>query len=289
VVGNIYSFEINGSSVEPRWKYLYCNVSIASSFSPVFQSPLSLKVNDIVHINADEIASKHSSLMRPDSITAKDEMMHRPFHVSGKVWRLHHSTTTKRSIWVELLGKKQNSSKGDVIFIYVTPKCGMDMCTGVNPGDTILFRRVYPVYLWGRLQGFAMTIRSSSVIQERTTSISGGVRLCKIPCVDRASGVFSIWCAYMQRRLAQCFSSTPGLDTITTNCCRFIVDKFSAASMAAFESPVVSDLEELCDADVGPLFAIRGGHDIDWLCSQLPEVSFISCWICWNLHISYQL
>lgn len=268
-VGNIYSFHIYSFSDRNLERGI--KVTLAKSFSFVggSQNP-STKLGPY-QINADEIASKFSYLMRPSSITSKDEIMHRPVDVLGIVWKIHRMTANNTPVWVELSGKKENKGKGDIVFICVYPEDSIvDSCKRIKRGDKVLFRWTYPVYLWGRLHGFAMSIRSSVVIENKYmhSESSYSYEMPTVPCVNKGNAVYLIWCAYVHRRLAQCHLATIGVEFT----CQFIVNHFLMESISSFEKPVLAKLEELCDGDAGPLFAVRGGHDIDWLCSLLPEV-----------------
>ena len=272
-------------------------------------------------INAVDITSKYTELLRPPNTLHRDILMHKPFNIRGQVWKLHIDVPCLDCpVWIEVLGRARGRGRGDVLHIMGTSAAAAtlrNVAKELNRGDVILFRVVYPIYLWGRLQGFAMTARSSCNVLHTasggTASVTGMSRSSRAheggnvqrlvqQTVVRTCAMGRTWLAYVLRRIAQCVSSLPsppgtaptaitsatssrssktappGENTPLVDVCRSLVESLLTPNAAAVlspppERPTPSFLQEFCDDDIGPLWGVRGGDDVDWLCSLLPEVS----------------
>jgi hypothetical protein len=189
--------------------------------------------------HAEEISIKHLNFLRPKSITKKDEYSHQPIHLKGIILKIFHAFNG--ILWIEILGRTQ-FAKGNSFFIYASKLLshskhkGLIDFSSVTIGDSLVFYSVYPVYLWGRLHGFAMTTRSSfethstdskifpSLFPRLRTTLdhsltqqqlqqqraSTELPLSKIDyCfLEKKCSVFIAWSAYVNRRIKQCVSSS---------------------------------------------------------------------------------
>jgi hypothetical protein len=274
---------------------------LSSSPSSNFYSPPLL-------YNAEEIPIKHHHYLRPKSISKKDEFSHQPIHLKGIILKIFHAFDG--ILWIEILGRTQLATKGDSFFVYTSKllshsdKNLIDFST-VTIGDSLVFYSVYPVYLWGRLHGFAMTSRSSFDIHStnsqlfpsllpRSTSIgrktlesslqhaSKLLPLSKTDysLLEKKCSMFLAWSAYVNRRVKQCVSSSSSFRYHSVDYGRIfslVITSLENGSSLFNIPPVILSMEqEFLNPDMGPFYGIRAGQDGDYLCSLLPEVDAFS-------------
>ena len=211
-------------------------------------------------------------------------------------------------LWIEILGRTQ-FTKGDSFFVYTSKllshsdKNIIDFST-VTIGDSLVFYSVYPVYLWGRLHGFAMNSRSSFDIHPSNSLLfpsllprsspvgreifeSSALKALPLSKIDyffleKKCSMLLAWSAYVNRRIKQCVSSSSSFRYHSVDYGRiFSVILTSLHDTSVFfDLPVILSVEqEFVSVDMSPLYGIRAGQDADYLCSLLPEVlidSFIS-------------
>jgi hypothetical protein len=284
--------------------YLYGSISLASSIAFASSSSSS----HLIHM-AENISINHSKYFRPLSISQKDEYSHHPIHLQGIVCRAYQSFN--QIFWIEILNKTKYI-KGESFFIYF-PCDRHHSLSQINfskflVGDSIIFYSVYPIYLWGRLHGFAMTARSWFMTQRISQSFFPSISLhhtSSTPTstqtekqfislkdlhltsslhnlLNRNCSLFLAWSAYVNRRIKQCVSSSSTchyhspdygrLLTLFIFKLNLLLELFQIPNQITFSN-------EFIQKDTGPFFMIRAGQDLDYLCNQLPEVRLTSLFL----------
>jgi hypothetical protein len=280
-------------------RYLYGSTFLSSSISSISSSPYTHTSSHIIY-KAENISLNYPKYFRPHSILEKDEYCHRPIHLQGIICRAYQSF--KQIFWIEILNKTKYL-KGESFFIYFSYRYSYSEInfTSFSIGDSIIFFSVYPIYLWGRLHGFAMTSRSWFQIQRRmgmffpassssldhTAGKKTQTEKQSISCKDlhltsslhnlfhQNCSLFIAWSAYTNRRIKQCVSSSSTCHYHASDHGRLlsIIISILNLPLGLFVIPNhITFGEEFIRRESGPLFTIRAGYDFDYLCHQLPEV-----------------
>lgn len=299
-VGNSYIF--NGHFIYCKdevegtvWYYTGNNCSFTSN-APDKQLLLNKPVNlsergclkDVL-IPVDSILydKAYVSLYEPSSISLKGFYETTEMNITGKVYQFH------KSGWVELvtydtnkpiicLDKKYPLMKSTMgLGLYMTSSQN-NIFMKLNKFTTINAYSVYPMYLWGRLYGFAATVRTHITTHKLSDCDEPEMREKKprIISLNLASEIgdrclmFAMWRSYAVKKIFHGISSTTN-DNETNNLFENMVALCSDKGKTLYDitkRPVVTIIKEFSNPSYTELYTIRAGYDSDLLCSKMPRI-----------------
>lgn len=287
----------------------------------VQECPASVTANDNVSrvlLHTERIVRHHQSFLRPQSVVLRDTLMYTELDIQGELLHTYKLSSFSNGLvseaksnvmgtWLELAGNLlPGGTRGDKFLLYIYPHPAVapagffSQILSFRRGATVIVRNVLPIYLWGRLHGFAATIRSQIALT-RFSPLVGDTLLncptalslnCDIKCLQ-----FTAWRAYCKRRLNQAFP--PGHSQSIINfweegIARSVDASFFNVALGAYHPKIFQRvlkhasqhlevenisinsfpvMEPIYDKNVAELTLVRAGMDGDYLCSQLPEVT----------------
>lgn len=291
-----YQYTDNNSDINQliEFSVIDSDMSCCRQLLESFKSPINLLFIDLTVMISN--ARIYSSFLKPISIVDRGLLSALEVNIRIKVYKCHEDG------WMEV------GPPSFRLFVYMSHYRRNFDVTSIKEGNFIMLLSVLPIYLWGRLQGFACTIRSTissplplslssskclptSVMVSIHSSLRHNLRSqLPIPSdIKKCSYLYNAWKCYQLTKLqAHYFNS----DTIT-RLLNFIVElslssiRLSAADKMSSRDhgltllqlcklPARAIQHEFASASHLELFMIRSGHDSDWLNSQLPQVNFVT-------------
>lgn len=303
IVGNSYTFnghfiyckdEIEGTN----WYYAQndCSFQLNASIKPSIEDKLmTTSINECLKdiiIPVDNILydKAYISLYQPNSISLKGYYETTEMNITGKVYQFH------KSGWIELITYDNNKSiicadkKYPVIKstmglgLYMTPSQNYPFNT-LNKFTIITAYSVYPMYLWGRLYGFAATVRTHIATINTSDAISVGVPdTCRkkprvIPLklsseVGDRCLMFAMWKSYAVKKMFYAVSFTLSendTNIVFKNMLNLCSDKGNTLYDIT-KRPADAVIKEFSNPSYAELYVVRAGHDSDLLCCKMPKI-----------------
>ncbi len=300
IVGNSYTFNGNffccKDEVEGTiWYYSgnNCSFTLNTSDKPLlFNNHIDINrkkcLKDIL-IPVDSILydKAYTSLHAPSSISLKGFYETTEINITGKIYQFH------KSGWVELitydtnrpivcLDKNYPLTKNTMGFgLYMTSSQN-NLFTKLNKFTIINAYSVYPMYLWGRLYGFAATVRTHITTlkspdydePEMRAKKSRIISLNLTSEIEDRCLMFAMWRSYAVKKIFHAISST--LNENDANCLfENMLALCSDKGKTLYDitkRPVETIIKEFSNPSYTELYTIRAGYDSDLLCSKMPKM-----------------
>jgi hypothetical protein len=259
-------------------------------------------------INVEQITSSAFKwLYRPKSIYDREKTMHIEVNIVGKIYRKYHNNGI---LAIELICSTNSSKRSSTSFyIYFSEGSILSpiaqsqtasnntschnilkfLMSSHSLGVEVEFHNLLPVYLWGRLHGFSFTCRSNMLFQSFPISTvvscdtDNTISDVVLP-YSKLCHVYISWYIYYRNRFKCALISSDcsfRKNEITSNDSEDIYNKVSKVLLRntcedIFECKhIPNTISSFPDIHGICLSLVRNDHDIDMLCSILPEVSAI--------------
>jgi hypothetical protein len=168
-----------------------------------------------------------------------------------------------------------------IVNIFVVHHRRSDVFGSLHKGTAIRVSFVFPVYLWGKLSGFAATVRSYIEIVDSHSHSSDTIgrnkpRLRIPPDIKSGCHLYAAWRAYAQRKYHK--SVLNSNVNVPSGLIKFLEHCGSSSDFSISLSDVTrlpsnrSVQEEFAIPNYAELYSVRAGCDADWLSSFFPKI-----------------
>ena len=268
------------------------NININENMCVNTNTSTNMNFNDNVFI---QNVIHNDFLFHPKSINALGQYSITPVDLSFTIDRFHHrrgmidvdiTTTdaiTATNVELAIFGprmllEENNQKKSKLarkLSVHVPVWRDLYLLPSLYKGCTVTCSNMLPIYLWGRLRGFVLNIHSRvdilSYSEENDRNIIGSGQ--DVVNSENYCSVLAIWDHIMSRKILQTVRTVTASAELRRAITKAVLKQLkSSIPKEVFEPVQSSRFMEFADPKQIALMRIRGGFDLDWLCSVLPYI-----------------